>query len=52
MFSPGKREPVSAIVQRAFLDASDAIVFGCRKPVAAVAALAFAALGAFALTRD
>jgi hypothetical protein len=45
-------DPRLAIVQRMLFDASDALLFGRRKPSVAVAALAFAALGAFALTRD
>lgn len=44
-------DPRPAIAQRAFYDVSDAVLFGRRKPVVAVAALGFAALSLFALTR-
>ena len=37
--------PQAGIAQRAFFDVGDAIVFGRRKPLVAVGALAFAALG-------
>jgi hypothetical protein len=43
--------PRLAIGQRMLFDVSDALLFGRRKPGVAVGALAFAALGAYALTR-
>lgn len=45
-------DPRPAIAQRVLFDVSDALMFGRRKPGVAAAALGFAALGAFALTRD
>ncbi len=44
-------DPRLAIGQRMLFDVSDALLFGRRKPGVAVGALAFAALGAYALTR-
>ena len=44
-------DPRLAIGQRVLFDVSDALVFGRRKPGVAVSALAFAALGAYALTQ-
>lgn len=45
-------DPRPAIAQRMLFDVSDALMFGRRKPGVAAAALGFAALSAFALTRD
>ena len=41
-----------AIAQRLLYDVGDAVVYGARKPKVAVAALAFAALGAVAFARS
>ncbi len=45
-------DPRPGIAQRMLYDVSDAIMFGRRKPVVAVAGLGFAALGALALASD
>jgi hypothetical protein len=44
-------DPRLAIGHRVLFDVSDAFLFGRRKPAVALGALAFAALGAYALTR-
>jgi hypothetical protein len=41
--------PTAGLAQRAFYDASDAVMFGRRKPNVGVGALAFAALGVYTL---
>lgn len=41
--------PRAGLAQRAFFDVSDALMFGRRKPLVGIGALAFAALGVYTL---
>ena len=49
VFVACRDRPAPAIAQRALYDASDALLFGRRKPLVGAGAAAFAALGVLAL---
>jgi hypothetical protein len=49
VFAACRDRPAPAIAQRALYDASDALLFGRRKPLVGAGAAAFAALGVLAL---
>ena len=49
VFAACRDRPAPAIAQRALYDASDALLFGRRKPLVGVAAAAFSGLGVLAL---